>query len=64
MNIIYNKKDLNLRLKLSGGYEGGRISAGVLDQEKLAAEGEETVSLSEIKDKFLAMIKVLGFDVE
>ena len=64
LNIIYNKKDLNLRLKLSGGYEGGRISAGVLDQEKLTTEGEETVSLSEIKDKFLAMIKILGLDVE
>jgi hypothetical protein len=64
LNIIYNRKDLNLRLKLSGNYEGGRISAGVLDQEKLSTDGENTVNLSEIKDKFLAMVKVLGLDVQ
>lgn len=64
LNIVYNKKDLNLKLKLSGGYEGGRISAGILDHDKLSAEGEETVSLSELKEKFMEMINFLGLDAK
>ncbi|WP_117417530.1 hypothetical protein [Lacrimispora amygdalina] len=64
LNIIYNKNDLNLKLKLSGGYEGGRISAGILDHDRLSAQGEETVSLSELKEKFMEMIKFLGLEVK
>lgn len=64
LKIGYNKKDLNLKLKLSGGYEGGRISAGVLDHEKLSTQGEATVSLSELKEKFLEMINFLGIEAK
>ena len=64
LNIGYNKKDLNLKLKLSGGYEGGRISAGALDHEKLSTQGETTVSLSELKEKFLELINFLGIEAK
>ncbi|MDK2966441.1 hypothetical protein [Lacrimispora sp.] len=64
LNIGYNKKNLSLKVKLSGGYEGGRIPAGVLDHEKLSTQGEATVSLSELKEKFLEMINFLGIEAK
>lgn len=64
LNIGYNKKNLSLKVKLSGGYEGGRIPAGVLDHEKLSTQGEATVSLSELKEKFLELINFLGIEAK
>ncbi|WP_077612574.1 hypothetical protein [Clostridium sp. Marseille-P2415] len=64
LNITYHNEKFRLRLKLSGGYEGGRISAGALEYGRLsAAEGEPADGgLQEVINTFFERIGKLGFD--
>lgn len=65
LNITYHNEKFRLGLKLSGGYEGGKLSSEALEYEKLS--GAEEVppdnGLQEAKDSFLQKIQKLGFDL-
>lgn len=64
LNITYLNERFRLELKLSGGYEAGKVSAGVLESGKLSETGGESASdgLKEIRDEFLKRSRQLGLE--
>ncbi|ADL06539.1 hypothetical protein Closa_4028 [[Clostridium] saccharolyticum WM1] len=62
--ITYHNERFRLRLKLSGGYEGGKRSSEVLDYGKLSENGENSDGevLQQQKDEFLKRAGQLGLD--
>jgi len=64
LNITYHNEKFRLGLKLSGGYEGGKVSSEALEYGKLSGAGEGLADngLQEAKDSFLQKIQELGFD--
>ncbi|MFR3729615.1 hypothetical protein [Lacrimispora sp.] len=66
LDVTYNNGSFDLILELSGGYQGGRISSGAMEPDKLvSAEGQpEHDSLKEARDLFIKKIRILGFDLK
>ncbi len=63
LNITYYNERFRLGLKLSGGYEGGKISSEALERGKLSeTDGESGDGLQEVKDEFLKRAGQLGLD--
>ncbi len=65
LNITYHNERFRLGLKLSGGYEGGKISSEILDYGKLSGTGGESADdgLRQIKDEFLKRTGQLSLDI-
>ena len=66
LNITTDDGKKSLRLELSGGYQGGRISSGIMEQDKFntGKEQPEHNSIDDYKEKFLKKISLLGFDLK
>ncbi|MFT4107089.1 MAG: hypothetical protein QM657_15150 [Lacrimispora sp.] len=64
LNLAYKKENVRIDLKLSGGYEGGRVGKEELDCKKLSSAEEEWDDgrLQEEKEGFLKKAGQLGFD--
>lgn len=64
LNITYYNERFRLGLKLSGGYEGGKISSETLEYGKLSGTGEESAGdgLQGLKAEFLKRAGQLGLD--
>lgn len=66
LNITTDNGSSSLQLELSGGYQGGRISSGIMEQDKFntGMEQSEHNSVEDYKEKFLKKIRLLGFDLK
>lgn len=66
LNITTDNGKSSLRLELSGGYQGGKISSGIMEQDKFntGKEQPEHNSIDDYKEKFLKKISLLGFDLK
>jgi hypothetical protein len=66
LNIDTNNGRSSLRLELSGGYQGGKISSQTMERDKfdVAKEQTEHNSIDDYKKNFLEKIRLLGFDLE
>ena len=64
LNLTYHNERFELGLKLSGGYEGGKISSDALEYRKLSETGGESSGdgLQKVKDEFLKRTGQLGLD--
>lgn len=62
LTITYHNETFRLRLKLSGGYEGSKVSSEALDYGKLSEAGERSAGegLQEQMDEFLKRVGQLG----
>ena len=65
LNITYHNERFRLGLKLSGGYEGGKVSSEILEYGKLSGTGGESADdgLRQIKDEFLKRAGQLSLDI-
>ncbi|WP_349945865.1 hypothetical protein ABFV83_18165 [Lacrimispora sp. BS-2] len=65
LNITYQNEGFRLGLKLSGGYEGGKISSEALEYGKLSETEAESSGdgLQKVKDEFLKRAGELGLDL-
>lgn len=64
LTITYHTERFRLGLKLSGGYEGGKISSDALEYGKLSETGKDSssVGLQKVRDEFLKRAGELGLD--
>jgi hypothetical protein len=65
LNIDTDNGKSSLRLELSGGYQGGKISSEVMERDKFNAgiEQPEQNGIDSYKENFLKKIRLLGFDM-